>query len=470
MKSLRAILILFLALHLLPGMAQTPQGLGRNIRAVASTPQGLVAITDDAEVLFSTDQWVTHTTLFNLRAAEDDDLLNLYAIAARGSRVVVGGDDGLLYTADISVDPEAWIPANSPALIGDIRSIASRSDQDTWMAASQDQILRASGNNAQNWVEVSGDASGLQGIAWVGGDTWLAVGAWGIWESINNGLNWNEMSTAGGFTAISSDQSGTALIVGEIGTIYQYSNGTLTEVQEAGLGADYRSVTYAGSGNWIVGGVERTLEVLIFDPQNQPVFTALIDFEEASEDEANGLFLENGTLYVAGIETVPAPEILAQNDPDNPVTVTLQQQSAGDTILYTTDGSDPRTGGTEYSAPFTVTGTVTVQAVAERDGVFSPVVSQEIIAGEDLEPFSIESITVSGTTVTLTQDVSTTGYTYGLEYTTDLGATPQVWTSETEPDTTPIKQLGTGDPLTWEITPVPASPRFWRIVIVPNTP
>ncbi|MCH8529189.1 MAG: hypothetical protein LAT79_18890, partial [Kiritimatiellae bacterium] len=71
------------------------------------------------------------------------------------------------------------------------------------------------------------------------------------------------------------------------------------------------------------------------------------------------------------------------------------------------------------------------------------------------------SISVSGSTVTLVQDVSTSGYTYGLEYTQDLSATPQDWQAEAA-----ANQAGSGDPLTWEITPVPASPRFWRVVLI----
>ena len=45
--------------------------------------------------------------------------------------------------------------------------------------------------------------------------------------------------------------------------------------------------------------------------------------------------------------------------------VSLACTTEGSTIYYTTDGSDPKTSGTEYSAPFTLTATSTVKAAAK---------------------------------------------------------------------------------------------------------
>jgi len=475
MKPLRNLLILILALQLLPGAAQTAQGLGRTVRAVASTPQGLAAITEDAKVLLSTDQWMTTTEIFDLRDATgiaDDDL---HAIAARGSRVVVGGTDSLIYTADLSVDAEEWEAATVPSSFDAIRGIASRSDEDTWMALTETTILRSSNTNAGTWqnvYELEDISAEFTSITWVSGGTWIAVGSDGIWRSTNDGAHdtWSKISgVSGHFTAVAADGQGNVLAVGDGGIIYlSVDSGETFEdffEDEEPQGEYLTSVVATGENTWAIGGLQRTL--LLLDDGGNLSGASVIGFEEASEDEILGLVYENGTLMMAGVEEIPAPSIEAVDDPNTPVEVTLTQ-SADDTLWYTTDGSDPRTSPTrqEYEDPFTVTGTVTVKAVGERDGVFSPVVSQEIIAGEDLEPFSIESISVSGTTVTLIQDVSTTGYTYGLEYTEDLSATPQVWQSES-----PADQPGTtGESLTWEITPVPASPRFWRIVVVPNTP
>ena len=460
---LRHLMILSLALPLLPAAAQTAQGLGRNIRAVTTIPQGIVAITDDAKVLFSTDQWLSFTEIFDLRvvAEENDDL---WAIASSGSRVVVGGTDSLLYTADLSVNPTNWTPKTpaSDELFGDVKGLAA-SPSGTWIAVGDGGILRSGDGLA--WSEVLNSLDLFHAATWVGGETWAAVGEGGIWQSANDGQNWSHTGSSGAFTAVASDGFGNVLAVGENGLIAFSGDEELNYSLIQEEGENLFSVVSTGDNAWVIGGGQRTL--LVLDDQGTLSEESIIGFEGGSEDEAHGLVvLEDGTVLIAGVDAIPAPEIDATDDPSNPVEVTLTQ-SAGDTIWYTTDGSDPRATGTRqlYGSPFTVTGSVTVQAVAERDGVFSPVVSQEIEAGEALEPFAIDSISVSGTTVTLVQEISTPGYTYGLEYTQNLAADPQVWTSESV-----SSQPGSVDPLTWEITPIPSSPRFWRVVIVEDVP
>jgi hypothetical protein len=66
----------------------------------------------------------------------------------------------------------------------------------------------------------------------------------------------------------------------------------------------------------------------------------------------------------------------------------LHSAPAG-TIRYTTDGTDPRTGGGAYGDAFVVpAGTVVVRAVAEKDGIESEVIS--ISVPRDLPPFEID--------------------------------------------------------------------------------
>ena len=53
-----------------------------------------------------------------------------------------------------------------------------------------------------------------------------------------------------------------------------------------------------------------------------------------------------------------------------PQTVTLSSSTTGATIRYTLDGSTPSdTAGTVYTAPFTISGTTTVKAIAYANGL-----------------------------------------------------------------------------------------------------
>lgn len=67
-----------------------------------------------------------------------------------------------------------------------------------------------------------------------------------------------------------------------------------------------------------------------------------------------------------------------------PVEVTLTAED-GLTIYYTTDGSEPTTASTRYEAPFTLTETATVQAIAaDAEGNLSDVVSAKYVINQPL--------------------------------------------------------------------------------------
>ena len=76
----------------------------------------------------------------------------------------------------------------------------------------------------------------------------------------------------------------------------------------------------------------------------------------------------SGTALIAGpvfTPTSPTPTEF----PTSQQTVTLECATTGATIYYTTDGSDPTTSSTVYTAPFTVTGGTTVKARAYMTGL-----------------------------------------------------------------------------------------------------
>lgn len=82
--------------------------------------------------------------------------------------------------------------------------------------------------------------------------------------------------------------------------------------------------------------------------------------------------------------TVAAPTIAVTGEGDSR-TVTITAAS-GASIYYTTDGTDPTSASTAYSAALTISSSCTVKAIAIKDGVSSTVASETItISGDDDE-------------------------------------------------------------------------------------
>ena len=69
---------------------------------------------------------------------------------------------------------------------------------------------------------------------------------------------------------------------------------------------------------------------------------------------------------------VATPEITCSSN-----TVTITCATEGATIYYTTDGTDPTTASAVYSAPFAITATVTVKAIAVKSGLTNSGIASE---------------------------------------------------------------------------------------------
>ena len=76
--------------------------------------------------------------------------------------------------------------------------------------------------------------------------------------------------------------------------------------------------------------------------------------------------------------TVAAPTISGTTPFDGSTTVTITAET-GASIYYTLDGTTPTASSTLYSAPFTLTATTTVKAIAIKDNVSSSVTTQEFV-------------------------------------------------------------------------------------------
>lgn len=133
--------------------------------------------------------------------------------------------------------------------------------------------------------------------------------------------------------------------------------------------------------------VDATADLSAFDGQRVQlafVYTSTADQAgtwEVKNLAVTGLAEAEGPAPVDVAEPTFSPEAGTYTEP---VEVTLTAED-GLTIYYTTDGSEPTTASTRYEAPFTLTETATVQAIAaDAEGNLSDVVSAKYVINQPL--------------------------------------------------------------------------------------
>jgi hypothetical protein len=128
--------------------------------------------------------------------------------------------------------------------------------------------------------------------------------------------------------------------------------------------------------------------------------------------------------------SVAAPTLNGTTPFTESTSVSMSAES-GAQIRYTTDGTNPTSGSTLYSAPITLNATTTVKAIAIKNGVSSEVTTQQFVKSD--QP-------VSGTVVTINGSQVTTGGTLDLDAPQEL----TVVLSGEKPSSLSARTLGIG--------------------------
>ena len=144
--------------------------------------------------------------------------------------------------------------------------------------------------------------------------------------------------------------------------------------------------------------------------------------------------------------TQAAIPIISNTDTIGGQQISISSTTSDSTIYYTTDGTDPTTSGTkaQYIAPFTITKTKSVRAVAIKSGmVNSAEASKEVVIAQVAAPVITPSEETFSGTVEVTMSSSTSDA--SIHYTTD-GSEPTIATNLyigaiTLPATTTLKAV-----------------------------
>jgi hypothetical protein len=137
-----------------------------------------------------------------------------------------------------------------------------------------------------------------------------------------------------------------------------------------------------------------------------------------SESQVSVFGLLGGSVQATVPVISPAPQSFSSS-----LQVSITDSTTGATIFYTTDGTTPTTASSQYTAPFTISSTTTVNAIAAGTGILaSPVASATYtlttqVAAPTYNPPAGMYSTVQSVVITTTTPNST------IYYTTD-GTTP----------------------------------------------
>jgi hypothetical protein len=176
--------------------------------------------------------------------------------------------------------------------------------------------------------------------------------------STGSTLNATTSLTLGQFQLLETLQSGSST-----GNIFvnstQKASGTLSNPNNINRTMNHVGSNYNASANFYQGGLA---ELLVY---NRPLTGA----EQAG---VTGYLLQKYQLGLAA--PLPPTISVGTSSPSAPIQVAISAQN-GNSIYYTTDGSTPTTSSTLYTGPVSVYYTLTLKAIAVRNGISSSVSS-----------------------------------------------------------------------------------------------
>lgn len=254
-------------------------------------------------------------------------------------------------------------------------------------------------NQYNTSITVSGD----------NGNTWTAKG----FSNNNNATNWeshpmrcgNKSNTPGAYVATFSTDFAIAASIDKIEfDVYTIKRGTSDKINNITLYVSDNE-TFDNADSYVVAenadlpssaSQSKTLEFAITSPKANQYYRLSIDLQKANN---NGWLALDAVRYYGqtGDEdpnAVAKPVISCSNN-----VVSMSCATEGASIYYTLNGTTPSDASTLYDAPFAITETVTVNAIAYNGENVSEVATKECTYEKAIESFAefFESGKASGT-------------------------------------------------------------------------
>lgn len=198
---------------------------------------------------------------------------------------------------------------------------------------------------------------------------------------LENSVQYTEPFDGGSFTVTFAGGANDGKYYNTGQAIRVYGNGTMTVAAKSG-NLTKVIVTFAEGANYRPESAD-IVDSGTFDPGTGE-WTGQAPSVTFTRPAGNGHWrVQKVAAVIDGTPTPATLKITGKTPFTGSTTVTITPSNSDFAVYYTTDGSDPTTNPTVYSAPFTITETTTVKAVEEDySGNLSAVVSKTFVKEE----------------------------------------------------------------------------------------